>query len=1116
MSQGPAPQGIVFTQNITASGGRVNAVQHGDQYNYIYRAEPPYRVEPFPLGRPTAPAPGLARVPSRLLTARHQVVPFFPRPELELLAAWRDDPSPGLTVRLLHAEGGRGKTRLAAEFAACSVRAGWTVAQARHRSEVASAGGGDQSLTVRHPGLVLVVDYAERWPLADLLTLVRQHREAARDRLRVLLLSRPAGDWWQGLAHQLAKLDIFDAAAVPLAPLPDDARVRGGIYASARDSFGGALDLPDPAGLGVPDGLDDPQFALTLAVHMKALVDVDAARRGVLPPAGRDQAALSSYLLDREHDHWRASHDGTRGPLRTGEGALRRAVYLATLTRPLPAAEAAAALTRTDALPRADPASVAAAVADHARCYPPQDPGLVFEALSPDRLAEDFLALTLPGREESTGYHATDSWAAGAPALLLDQPADGTPPALTRQVLTMVIEAAHRWPHLLHTQLVPLLLARPALAPAAGGAALLRLCELDELPGTVLERIRPCLPHQRHVELDLAVAVFTRRLIQHRFATTTVAPAERAELLRILAGRYGNAGLLTEALAPARESVALYRDLAASDPGHLADLATALNSLAAAANSAGRYQEARAPLEEAVALHRQLAGADPAGQLPDLARALNNLGLQLLRTGGAAESVPPTVESVGTYEQLAAADPERYLPELATALTGLSNSLSESGRTEEGLAAGERAADLYRRLSQADPDRHLPDLAMTVINRGLRLMNAQRLDEALPACEEAVALQQRLARVNPAAHRAQLAVAWDNLGNLFARLQRRPDALAATREALAIREELAAADPLLHLPGLAKSLTNLSIRLSQLDGSDADGSPFDGLAPAQRAVSLFRPLAQGNPAHLPDFATALFTLGHWHAWRREHEEALAATEEELAVRRRLVAADQAAHRQRLAEALRTAGQRLVRAGRVAASFQPLAEETAVRTAAAAAGSKAEFARLHSCVAMYGLHLVEAGRAPEALRVTALALGALRTAVNDDRAAHRPEIARGMVLLGLRLAQDGRLDQALLMTRQGTQALTRFAQADRRACLADCAHGLKAFALVRLRAGVELPDALEASGSALRASRLLAPGELSGDHLFPGLPDFPTVHAAALEALGHTEQAATVRREHAAH
>lgn len=109
MSKGGAPQGIVFTQNITTFGGRVNAVQHGDQYNYIYRAEPPYQVEPFPLGHPTTPAPGLTRVPSRLLTARHQVVPFFPRPELELLAAWRDDAVPGMSVRLLHGEGGRGR-----------------------------------------------------------------------------------------------------------------------------------------------------------------------------------------------------------------------------------------------------------------------------------------------------------------------------------------------------------------------------------------------------------------------------------------------------------------------------------------------------------------------------------------------------------------------------------------------------------------------------------------------------------------------------------------------------------------------------------------------------------------------------------------------------------------------------------------------------------------------------------------------------------------------------------------------------------------------------------------------------------------------------------------------
>ncbi|MER6086309.1 hypothetical protein [Streptomyces sp. NPDC001833] len=327
------PEGVGYIQIITAAdGGRVNAVQHGDQYNYIYRGTPPYRVEPFPLAVPAAVPAGLARVPSRLLTARHQVVPFLPRPELALLESWRDGASPGLSVRLVHAEGGSGKTRLAAEFAARSSGAGWAVALARHRSEAASAGGGDQTLTVRAPGLVLIVDYAERWPLEDLITLVRQHRDAARDKLRILLLARHAGIWWQGLAHQFAKLDILDADALRLKGLPDTPGVRAGMYIAARDRFAEIFTHTAPARIGVPGNLDDPMYALTLTVHMRALVDVDAASRGKTPPTGSGQASLSSYLLDRERDHWRSFHDQGRGPLRATEQTMGRAVYVATLS----------------------------------------------------------------------------------------------------------------------------------------------------------------------------------------------------------------------------------------------------------------------------------------------------------------------------------------------------------------------------------------------------------------------------------------------------------------------------------------------------------------------------------------------------------------------------------------------------------------------------------------------------------------------------------------------------------------------------------------------------------------------------------------------------------------
>ncbi|MGO4425338.1 hypothetical protein AB4Z54_43300, partial [Streptomyces sp. MCAF7] len=249
-----------------------------------------------------------------------------------------------MSVRLVHAEGGSGKTRLATEFAARSAGAGWAVALARHRSEVASAGDGDQTLTVRAPGLVVIVDYAERWPLEDLITLVRQHRDAARDKLRILLLARPAGTWWQGLAHQFTKLDILDVDALRLEGLPDTPGVRADMYVAARDRFAEIFTHARPARIGMPD-LDDPMFALTLTVHMRALVDVDAASRRKTPPIGGGQASLSSYLLDREHDHWRSFHDQGRGPLRTTEQTMGRAVYVATLTGALPPADAAAALT---------------------------------------------------------------------------------------------------------------------------------------------------------------------------------------------------------------------------------------------------------------------------------------------------------------------------------------------------------------------------------------------------------------------------------------------------------------------------------------------------------------------------------------------------------------------------------------------------------------------------------------------------------------------------------------------------------------------------------------------------------------------------------------------------
>ncbi|MDX3866847.1 tetratricopeptide repeat protein, partial [Streptomyces europaeiscabiei] len=760
-------ESVVFTQNITAThGGRAYAVQNGDQYIYIYRGTPPYRVEPFPLAEQAAVPHGLMRVPSRLLTARHQVVPFLPRPELAQLESWREDGTPGLSVRLMYAEGGSGKTRLAAEFAAHSATAGWAVALARHRSEVASAGGGDQTLAVRAPGLVLVVDYAERWPLEDLITLVRQHQDAARDRLRILLLSRQAGNWWQSLKHQLAKLDVLNVNALRLEGLPETEGARAEMYTAARDRFTKEYKKTlapsskeykrlDASRIGVPDDLTDQVFGLTLTVHMRALVDVDAASRGKTPPTGSGQASLSSYLLDREHDHWRSFHHQGSGPLRTPEQTMGRAVYVATLTGPLPPADAAAALTRTRAADT--PAAGEQLAEEHARCYPPTEPALVLDPLYPDRLGEDYLALTMPGHEEEFGYHATDSWTITTPtALLAPAQVDGRPALYTRHAMLVMIEAGIRWPHLTTQHLAPLLRRHPALALAAGGAALTRLADLDSLDITVLDAIRLHFPTSRHTELDAGIAAITARLARHHLATTHD-PAARAGIYENLSKRQSYAGLHDEALIAGQDAVKAWRDLTHTNPTHQPDLARSLSNLGGELSAVGRREEALAAAEEAVGIRRGLAEGNPTAYNPALATSLSNLSAGLSAVGRRSQALAAAEEALEIRRGLAEGNPTAHLPDLATSLSNLSIGLWEAGRREEALAAAEEAVGIRRGLAEGNPTAHLPDLAAAMNNFGIGLWAVGRREEALAAAEEAVGIRRGLAEGNPTAHLPDLA-----------------------------------------------------------------------------------------------------------------------------------------------------------------------------------------------------------------------------------------------------------------------------------------------------------------------------------------------------------------------
>lgn len=127
-------------------------------------------------------------------------------------------------------------------------------------------------------GLLLIVDYAERWPLTDLLALAHDPLLRTGVPTRVLLLSRPGGGWWDSLSHHLEDADIA-TDQMPLTALADTVAARTAVFTAARDRFATLLDVPDPDRIPAPDRLGEDAFGLVLTVHMAALAATAAHAR---------------------------------------------------------------------------------------------------------------------------------------------------------------------------------------------------------------------------------------------------------------------------------------------------------------------------------------------------------------------------------------------------------------------------------------------------------------------------------------------------------------------------------------------------------------------------------------------------------------------------------------------------------------------------------------------------------------------------------------------------------------------------------------------------------------------------------------------------------------------
>ncbi|MEU9300974.1 tetratricopeptide repeat protein [Streptomyces sp. NPDC048269] len=1031
----------------------------------------PPEVQPFPLKDAQPLTADLCEQPSQLLLARHEVVPFTGRvDDLAALAGWRDgktrDGQPiAASVALLHGGGGQGKTRLAAELARrTAALGGWKVWQAARTGTTTAAAGRTRKSTLGRNALV-VVDYAERWPAPELVSLLEELAARRGTRLRVLLIAR-SPDWWSLLLDDLRKQG-YAQAEFPLESLPEgdvDARLQA--FTVARERFGRALGLSkeDAETIGEPGNLDDAAYGLTLTVHMAALVAVYTHIHGGEPP--RDPGALSAYLLDRERGHW--SKLKQRDPdCAVPVGVMTQAVYTATLTRPR---RYRAALTALKDAEVEDPASHPQVLREHAACYPPTEPKTYLEPLYPDRLGEDFVALSTPG--PPAGSHLSTVWAEQAAARLLRATADfppGTPaPEWSRDVLTNLINAAARWPHLAAGELAPLAIEHPGLMLHAGNAALVVLARIEDMPIEALEAIESAAP-ARDPDLDVGIAEITEIFSAERIPSASD-PAAKAALYSKRAWRLSNSGRHEEALEAiekavelhrvlahgghaeqlselawalnglsnelhwtgrhraaleaAQESVALLAAVVQNRPEKIANLAVASTTLSLRLDEQGRTAQGLELLENAVRITRLTADASPADFRPDLAGMLHNLGSQLSRVGRFREALTAETEACSIYRQLAEQEPKAYTEALANALDGLANALGGLGRHREALASGEEAVGILRAGAEDNPGAYGPPLANALLNLGVSSGESGSLREAVRFCRESVAMSRELVVRSRAAHLPLLARAVMNLGIWLGESGFHGEAVGFSEEAVSLFRELVGLDSESHLPGFAESLLNLGPRLAET------GRIEEGAAASREAVELYRRLSPANPVvHRRNLAITLVNLGNGLSRQRDPAAAVACFREAAVLARKVAEDNPGGGLPILASVLINLASQLNAAGLQAESLTAVYEAVAIQRSMAKADAAAHEPVLAAALVILCDGLSGVGRHQEAVTEGTQAVAILQRLAQAAPAAHRLHLALALRSLGRPLAELSRHHQAVAVGEQEVNVWRYLAQTD---------------------------------------------------------------------------------------
>ncbi|MFG1780119.1 SAV_2336 N-terminal domain-related protein [Micromonospora sp. NPDC049048] len=770
-------------------------------------------------GSPGDEAAALPGVGADLLSPHRRVVPFTGRAaELAELQRWCA--ASGAAVRVLVGGPGQGKTRLARELVT-GRRARWRDAPPQPGPDPGPDGGG-----------LVVVDRADTRPHEVREELDRASRGGAP--VRLLLLARSAGDWWQELRRTDPAGLVGEATVQRLrAPWPAG-RERQEALRDAVAGFAAALD----AGTGddrwqrrarstrLPD-VGHERFARPVALHLAALRILLRGAPGPPPPVSVPDVVAA--LLARERRYGEATAVAARISYARA-GQLDEYLAAAALYGAGTAADAQEVVRRIRHREAPD-RTILHRLANWLHELYPGDDGEYWGPVEPDELR---LALGTAA--------ALDN-----PALVTDVLPYCTPEQALRAV-TVLGPACHRQPALA-APLWQVVQHQPALL-----LTLLRQTRsrTSALPPALVDRLRllvqdprTALPALRAVANGLAdpgilfadqPAALSARLVEgiRRLGEADQYLPWLAEALTQHRRRLTDGGSDGDVLAALAEEVdlrvrALDRAGAPATPRAMARLTSALDAHAVALHRAGLTVQALSAANRAVAYHEQLHAGVPGGRLAPLCDAEIRRARLLGELGRCVEGLAAATTAVAHARALAdagraAADPpgagsDGGLANLARLIDAL-DALAALHRLERhgtaALAAQDESVRLRRRLAAADPA-HAPALAWALLRQAMDLDEVGSPRLALSVGNEAVRLHRELAAGSSLDALAGLATALHCQAVHLHDLERHAEAAAALSEVVVLHRQLATADPARYAADLAAVLGHQAGLLVETD-----------------------------------------------------------------------------------------------------------------------------------------------------------------------------------------------------------------------------------------------------------------------------------------------------------